>query len=64
MEEEFIEFYPINNNFACDSKILGVLADGNVVPCCLAYEDSISLGNIKNLELQDILNNGKNSCII
>ena len=54
------EFYPINNNFACDSKILGVLADGNVVPCCLAYEDSISLGNIKNLELQDILNNGKN----
>ena len=37
-----------------------MLADGNVVPCCLAYEDSISLGNIKNLELKDILNNGKN----
>lgn len=52
-------FYPINNNFACDSKILGILADGNVVPCCLAYEDSISMGNINNLHLKDILNNGK-----
>tara|TARA_B100001057_G_C22864361_1_gene955863 strand:- start:3947 stop:5044 length:1098 start_codon:yes stop_codon:yes gene_type:complete len=52
-------FYPINDNFACDSKILGVLADGNVVPCCLAYEDSISLGNIKNLNLKDVLDNGK-----
>ena len=52
-------FHAINDNFACDSKILGILADGNVVPCCLAYEDSISLGNIKNINLKDVLDNGK-----
>lgn len=52
-------FSPINDNFACGSKILGILADGSVVPCCLAYEDSISLGNVNNLNLRDILNNGK-----
>ncbi len=53
-------FHPIDDNFACDSKILGILADGNVVPCCLAYEDSISLGNVKDFELKDILSNGEN----
>ena len=37
--------HPINDNFN-DSKILGILADGNVVPCCLAYDDTISLGKI------------------
>jgi len=52
------DFQPINNNFACDSKILGILADGSVVPCCLAYEDSISLGNVKKLNLSQILKNG------
>ena len=49
------EFYPINDNFSCDSKILAVLADGNVVPCCLTYDDSISMGNVKNKDLRAIL---------
>lgn len=53
------EFYPIDNNFSCDSKILSILADGNVVPCCLAYDDSISMGNIKNDSLKVILDSGK-----
>lgn len=48
-------FYPINDNFSCESEILSVLADGNVVPCCLAYDDRISLGKVKNLSLDDIL---------
>jgi|TARA_B100001059_G_C17829623_1_gene583716 radical SAM protein with 4Fe4S-binding SPASM domain len=49
------EFYPINNNFACDSKILAVLADGNVVPCCLTYDDTISMGKLKENSLREIL---------
>jgi radical SAM protein with 4Fe4S-binding SPASM domain len=52
------EFYPINNNFSCDSKILAVLADGNVVPCCLTYDDSISMGNITKKSLKEILIDG------
>ncbi len=55
------DFYPINDNFSCDSEILGILADGNIVPCCLAYDDSISLGNIKNNSLKNVLE--KNSFI-
>jgi radical SAM protein with 4Fe4S-binding SPASM domain len=51
------EFFPINNNFSCDTKILGILADGNIVPCCLAYDDSISLGKIYEKSLRDILDN-------
>ncbi len=54
------EFEPINDNFACNSEILGVLADGNVLPCCLAYDDEISLGNVKHKNLQNILKDGEN----
>ena len=53
------QFYPINDNFNCDSKILGILADGNVVPCCLAYDDTISLGKINEMDLKDILISGE-----
>ena len=53
------DYNPINNNFACDSKILGIQADGNVVPCCLAYDDTISIGNINLSSLQGLLNNNK-----
>lgn len=34
---------------------IGVLCDGTVVPCCLDHEGDISLGNLLNGELQDIL---------
>ncbi len=54
------KFHPINDNFSCDSKILGILADGNVVPCCLAYDNSISLGQIKAKDIKDILISGEN----
>jgi len=53
------DFYPINDNFSCDSSILGIVADGNVLPCCSAYDDSISMGNIKKQNLYDILNNNE-----
>mgnify|MGYP001278739859 CR=1 FL=1 len=51
------DFSAINDNFACDSKILGILADGNVVPCCLAYDERLSLGSIHKKNLHDILKN-------
>lgn len=54
------EFFPINNNFACESKILAILADGNVVPCCLTYDDTISMGKFKNNNLEEILIKSKN----
>ena len=54
------EFYAINDNFSCKSSILGILADGNVVPCCLAYDGSISMGKINELNMKQILENSKN----
>ena len=53
------EFFPINNNFSCNSSILGILADGNVVPCCLAYDESISMGKVNENDLQNILEKGQ-----
>ncbi len=50
------DFKPIpSDTFSCDSQILGILSDGNVLPCCLGYDDTISLGSIKNKNLFDIL---------
>ena len=46
-----------SNSFVCNSEILGILADGSIVPCCLAYNDEISLGNVKKLNLKEILEN-------
>lgn len=34
---------------------LGILCDGTVVPCCLDHEGDLSLGNIHNEDLQEIL---------
>ncbi len=36
---------------------LGILADGTVVPCCLDHEGDLSLGNILDQPLEEILNN-------
>jgi radical SAM protein with 4Fe4S-binding SPASM domain len=33
----------------------GILVDGTVVPCCLDKEGVISLGNLKEAELEEIL---------
>ncbi len=49
-------FQPIPGDiFSCHNQILGILSDGSVLPCCLAYDDSISLGNIKKNNLHNIL---------
>ncbi len=49
------DFYEAGNNFSCESEILSVLADGNVVPCCLAYDERISLGKAQNDSLKKII---------
>ena len=53
------DYKPINSNFSCTNDILAVLADGNVVPCCLTYDDSISLGKINNKSLKEILHENR-----
>lgn len=52
---KLVEFFPIKGGIACSNRILGILANGNVVPCCLAYGDILTLGNLKNDNLKDIL---------
>ena len=41
------------------SQQIGILADGSVVPCCLDSEGEISLGNIFDSPLEDILSSGR-----
>ena len=53
------EFKPINNNFSCNTRNLGVLADGSVQPCCITYNNDLSLGNIKDSSLKSILEGNK-----
>ena len=36
-----------------------ILQDGNVSPCCLDYNGSINLGNIRSETIQNIWNNLK-----
>lgn len=50
-------FYPVKTANPCSSGILGVLANGNVVPCCMAYDGTFSLGNVKSDPLSIILKN-------
>ena len=49
------EFFPVKRYRGCQSRILGILASGSVVPCCLAYEDMVSMGNVRNGSLKSIL---------
>jgi len=49
------EFYPVNSDFGCPSNMLCILASGSVVPCCIAYDDMLCMGNIKEDSLSTIL---------
>jgi len=51
------ENFARDDNFICNSEILGIQSDGNIVPCCLAYDDTISMGNIHNNSIAEILEN-------
>lgn len=49
------EFMPTNEPIACNNQNLGILADGSVVPCCMAYNTSLAMGNLKSESLHSIL---------
>lgn len=53
------DFYSVHNGIGCSTRMLGVLASGAVVPCCMAYDNSISLGNINDQALSVILESKK-----
>ena len=50
------DFYPLKKGARCSNRILGILASGSVVPCCLAYGDILSMGNVNDSSLAKILN--------
>jgi radical SAM protein with 4Fe4S-binding SPASM domain len=45
----------------CDAlhKQIGILANGDVVPCCLDYNGNIVLGNCQNVPLTEIMNSNQ-----
>ena len=57
--KKLTEFKPIDNNFSCQSSNLAILADGNVLPCCLAYTNDISIGKVANGSLKSTLEGNK-----
>lgn len=58
--KKLTEFFPVKNGVECQTRILGILADGHVVPCCLAYGDMLNMGNIKESSLKKILDKNIN----
>ena len=56
---KLVHFKPIDNNFSCHSSNLAIQADGNVVPCCLAYNKDISMGKVRDKSLKSILSGNK-----
>ena len=42
----------------------GILCDGSVIPCCLDNEGSITLGNIFETSIEDILNSDRATAIL
>ncbi len=53
------DFKPLIHSFSCKERILGVLADGSLMPCCKTYNNDLSLGNTKTNKMIDILNDNK-----
>ena len=53
------EFKPLINSFSCEERILGILADGSVMPCCKTYNNDLALGNINKSSIQEILEQNK-----
>jgi len=55
--KKLTEFIPAKEKegIGCTNRMLGILASGKVVPCCLAYDDMLTMGNIKEESLRKIL---------
>lgn len=51
-------FRPATTTAPCGTRILSVLANGSVVPCCLVHEDLLSMGNANSETLREMLERG------
>ncbi len=49
------DFHKVNRHRGCPSRILTIFATGCVAPCCLDYDDMLSMGSIKRESLRSIL---------
>jgi MoaA/NifB/PqqE/SkfB family radical SAM enzyme len=49
------DFHPVRAGRPCGTRIAGILSDGSVAPCCLAYDGRLRMGNIKKDSLGKIL---------
>jgi len=49
------EYHPLLKSIGCNTGMLSVDADGSIAPCCLAYGDMLTMGNIKHDSLKNIL---------
>lgn len=50
-----IDFYPAFKSRGCPVRVISVLATGAVAPCCLVYDDKLTMGNIRGEQLKFIL---------
>lgn len=55
---EFHPAFPLGDD-GCRTGILSVLSDATVVPCCLAYDERLSLGSIREESIEEILAKNK-----
>ncbi len=53
------DFYKVNRHLGCSTRILTIYATGSVSPCCLDFNDRLSMGNIKEESLVSILDRNR-----
>lgn len=51
-------YHPVRYG-SCHTRNLGVLANGDVVLCCVDYESKIKIGNVKTTRFHDILHRAR-----
>ena len=56
--QRLLEFKPTTLKFACNHSTIGVLASGDVVPCCHMASPLASVGNVLDRSLAEVLESG------
>jgi len=66
ISDSAIKYIPYDKNWRCNNNNqLAILYNGDVFPCCsqAVYNSKLSMGNIKNHPLKEIVNKYSNQCI-
>jgi len=50
-----VDFYPSFKTKNCTVRVVSVLGNGSVVPCCFAFDSKLSLGNIREDSFKNII---------